>query len=81
MEQGWDPEVKKYFVKILNSISIGLLWLMAMVTAGLYFQLGYRTNKPAFFNVLEHLGYASNGVLLFVWCWLAMRSRKANAHD
>ena len=52
MEQGWDPEVKKYFVKILNSISIGLLWLMAMVTAGLYFQLGYRTNKPAFFNVL-----------------------------
>lgn len=52
MEQGWDPEVKKYFVKILNSISIGLLWLMAMVTAGLYFQLGYRTNRPAFFNVL-----------------------------
>ena len=52
MEQGWDPEVKKYFVKILNSISIGLLWLMAMVIAGLYFQLGYRTNKPAFFNVL-----------------------------
>ena len=52
MEQGWDPEVKKYFVKILNSISIGLLWLMAMVTAGLYFQLGYLTNKPAFFYVL-----------------------------
>lgn len=36
---------------------------------------------PSFFNVLEHLGYASNGVLLFVWCWLAMRSGRVDAYD
>jgi FtsH-binding integral membrane protein len=41
MERGWDPEVKKYFRKVLNSISLGLLWMMAMVTAGLYFELAY----------------------------------------
>lgn len=41
MERGWDPEVKKYFKKVLNSISLGLLWLMSMVTAGLYFGLAY----------------------------------------
>ena len=41
MERGWDPEVKKYFRKVLNSISLGLLWLMTMVTAGLYFELAY----------------------------------------
>ena len=42
MEQqgGMDPEVKRYFRKIINSFSYGLLWLMAMVTAGLFFKLG-----------------------------------------
>lgn len=41
MEQGWDPEVKKFFLRIINTVSWGLLWLMACATAGLYFQLGY----------------------------------------
>jgi len=38
MEQGWDPEVTKYFRKIINTIFIGLLWLMAVLTAGLYYR-------------------------------------------
>lgn len=41
MEQGWDPEVKKFFLRIINTVSWGLLWLMACVTAGLYFHLAY----------------------------------------
>ena len=44
MEQGWDPEVKKYFQKILNTIGYGLLWLMAALTAGLYFGLAHHAN-------------------------------------
>ena len=36
---------------------------------------------PLFFNVLEHLGYAANGVLLLVWCWLGLKNGKAHAHD
>jgi len=45
MEQGWDPEVKKYFQKILNTIGYGLLWLMGALTAGLYFRLAYHANS------------------------------------
>jgi len=41
MEQGWDPQVKQFFLRIINTVSWGLLWLMACATAGLYFQLGY----------------------------------------
>jgi hypothetical protein len=44
MEQGWDPEVTRYFRKIINTIAYGLLWLMAVLTAGLYFGLAYRSN-------------------------------------
>lgn len=41
MERGWDPDVLKYLRKLINSISLGLLWLMAAVTGGLYYQLAY----------------------------------------
>lgn len=52
MEQGWDPDVKDFFVKILNSISITLIWMIATATAGLYFQLAYTTGKPLFYTIL-----------------------------
>jgi hypothetical protein len=44
MEQGWDPEVKRYFKKIMNTIALGLLWLMMVLTAGLYFRMAYHGN-------------------------------------
>jgi hypothetical protein len=43
MEQGWDPEVTKFFRKIINTIAYGLLWLMAVLTAGLYLELAYHS--------------------------------------
>jgi len=53
-------------------ISVWIAWL-ATVLEHLFF--------PTFFNILEHLAYAANGILLFAWCWLGMRTGKANAHD
>lgn len=55
MEQGWDPEVKRYFQKIINSFSFGLLWLMSCVTAGLYFGLAYRRDIPFVFVILFYV--------------------------
>ena len=55
MEQGWDPEVKKYFKKVLNSIFTGLLWLMSMVTLGFYFQLAYTNGKPLIYTILFYV--------------------------
>jgi hypothetical protein len=46
MEKNWDPGVKKFFIKILNSISLGLLWMMACAMAGIYYELGYIHGKP-----------------------------------
>ena len=37
---GMDPELKEYFRKIMKSFSAGLLWLMVMMTAGIFFRLG-----------------------------------------
>ena len=52
MESGWDPEVKKYFRKILMSISFGLMWMIASAIAGIYYQLGYFTGKPIINTIL-----------------------------
>jgi hypothetical protein len=54
MEQGWDPEVKKYFQKILSTLGYGLLWVMGALTSGLYFGLAYHANPlfSAIFYIL-----------------------------
>ena len=62
MERGWDPEVKRYFRKIIYSFSFGLMWLMSCVTAGLYFGFAYK--KPLVNNILFYAGLAITLFLL-----------------
>ena len=64
MEQGWDPEVKRYFRKIISSFSFGLLWLMSAVTAGLYYGLGYRKDIPVIYVVLFYVLLVASLLLL-----------------
>lgn len=64
MEQGWDPEVKTFFRKIMNTISYGLIWLMSMITAGLYFGLAYPADKPLILTVIFYIVFLVTLVLL-----------------
>ena len=73
MEQGWDPEVKKYFRKILSTVSLGLLWMIACATAGIYYQLAYRTDKPFVYMILFYAGMAAGLILFIRWCYHAWR--------
>jgi hypothetical protein len=52
---GMDPEMKKYFRKIINSFSYALLWLLAMATAGLFFGLGIIQEGIQWYNVVFYL--------------------------
>ncbi len=54
-ERGWEPKVKKYFRKIINSYSLGLLWMMASATAGIYFELGYSNGKPVIYTIIFYV--------------------------
>lgn len=56
MEQGWDPEVKRFFQKIISSLSYGLLWMMSVATAGIYFKLGAREGNPLYAVILFYAG-------------------------
>jgi hypothetical protein len=62
MESGWDPEVKKYFRKILSTISYGLIWLISIVYAGIYYKLAWQEDKPIIYVILF---YAAAAVSFF----------------
>lgn len=52
MEQGWDPDVRKFLLKILNTISRVLLWMLATATAGIYFELGFNQGQPIVYTII-----------------------------
>lgn len=68
MEQGWDPDIKKFLLNVLNSIGMVLLWLLACVTAGIYFELGYTNGKPIIYTILFYAGMFITLMLLL--CYL-----------
>ncbi len=49
---GMDPEVKRYFKKIMKSFGVGLLWLLVSGTAGLFFKLGIIKNSWRWYNLV-----------------------------
>jgi hypothetical protein len=74
MQNSWDPEVKNFFVKIINSIAFGLIWMIACVTAGLYFELGYANGKPVIYTVIFY--FAAIVSLIFLVRYLIRTWKK-----
>lgn len=69
MERGWDPQVKKYFLKIIKSVSLGLMWMMACATAGIYFKLGYDHGQPLVYIILFYAGMLISLLLLIKYLY------------
>jgi hypothetical protein len=73
---GWDPEVKKYFRKIMNSFSVGLMWLLCIATMGLFFQLGIVSNGIRWYNIVFYL-FALISFVALLYYFYKIWSRKA----
>ena len=55
MNTGMDPEVKRYFKKIINTFSISFLWLLSVTTLGFYFSGAIIGNSLRWFNIVFYL--------------------------
>jgi len=66
MPFGMDPEVAKYFKKILNSLFAGLMWMFINITAGIYFELAYGSQYSSFVHVLFFIWLAIS-LMLLLW--------------
>ena len=64
MPPNWDPDVKKFLLKILNSVSLVLLWMLTCATAGLYYKLGYMGARPLIYTILFYAGMTITRLLL-----------------
>ena len=67
--QGMDPEVKRYFKRIINSFSIASTWLLAVSTAGLFFELAIIQNGIRWYNILFYVLALATLVLLLVYLY------------
>lgn len=54
-EQGWDPEVSAFFIRIINAIAITLFWMLTASTIGLYAGLAIPGEFPIWVTVLYYL--------------------------
>ncbi len=72
-ERGWDPDVKKYFRKVLYSVFLGLLWLLAGATAGLYFKLAFFNGQPVINNILFYSLYTAALLVLLRWYYITWK--------
>lgn len=63
--QGWDPEIKQFFRKILNSFGAGAFWLLTVATLGLFFRLAFVQNGWRWYNVLFY-GLSAGSLLLLL---------------
>ena len=59
-----DPQVKKYFIKILNSFSLGALWLIAVSTFAFYFGLAIVHNGLQLHNIIFYIIALASFLLL-----------------
>lgn len=65
MERGWDPEIKRYFLRIAKSVSLVLMWLMACIAAGLYYELAYTgSGTPLVYVIIYYVFAVASGLLL-----------------
>lgn len=57
---GMDPELKKFFKKIVASFSWGALWLLSVATLGIFFHLGLVNNGVRWYNILFYFILAAS---------------------
>jgi hypothetical protein len=67
--QGWDPEVRQYFRKILNSFGVFVTWLLFVSTLGLFMRMGYINGKWHWQNTVFYAFFliSFSFVLLFLF--------------
>ena len=56
-----EPGVREYLIRILNTLSLGLLWMVINTTAGIMYDLAF---------VHEHVTVGN--ILFFTWALLSL---------
>jgi hypothetical protein len=64
MEPGMEPDVREFLVRIMQTISMSIVWLLVNMTLGIYFDFAFFENKPSSGNYLFYLWFIISFILL-----------------
>ena len=65
--EGMEPDVKDFLVRIVNSLAMGLLWLLINMTIGIYFQFAFFEDKPSIGNYIFYAWFLISLALLIFY--------------
>ncbi len=70
-----EPEVKDFLKRIVQSIFLGLFWLMINMTMGIYFGLLFIDGKISIGNIIFYL-FSMLSLAALIWFYYKTWSRK-----
>ncbi len=62
-----EPEVKEFLIKIMQSISMGVVWLLINMSIGIYFGLAFFEGSPSIGNYIYYLFFLGSLSLLILF--------------
>jgi hypothetical protein len=61
-----EPEMIAFLIRIVQTISVGLLWMLVNMTLGIYYGFAFFINKPTIGNYLFYIFFlASLAALIY----------------
>ena len=63
---GMEDETRVFLVRIANTVSIVLLWMMVNVFTGIYLEFGFFEGSPSLQNILYYIFFLSTFTFLIL---------------
>lgn len=64
---GMEPDVREFLIRIVQSLSMAMVWLLVNMTLGIYFGLGFFENTPSLWNYIFYVWFLASLVLLILY--------------
>ena len=62
-----EPGVRQYLIRILNTLSIGLLWMAVNMTAGIMYDLAFIHEKVTAGNIIFYIWFLISLAAFLLW--------------
>ena len=62
-----EPDVKAFLLLIVQTISMGILWLLINMTVGIYFNYAFFEGSPSIWNIIYYIFFLISLALLIMY--------------
>lgn len=68
---GIEPEAQEFLKRIIQTVSVGMLFLLLHMTIGIYFNWAFFEDSPRLGNIIYYIVFlASLAGLIYFYYWL-----------